>query len=71
MTEETVYKGHRLQLSARPSEDGSWTGTADFLDDPKPAITAKGFASQAEALKGALSRAMAEIDVERRLRGKP
>jgi hypothetical protein len=71
MTKETVYQGRRLQLSATRNADGSWTGVAEFLDESQPAITAGGFASQAEALDGALSRAMAKIDVERRLRGKP
>jgi len=71
VTQETVYKGQRLRLSATRKADGSWTGAAKFLDEPQPAITAEGFASQAEALDGALSRAMAKIDVERRFRGKP
>jgi hypothetical protein len=71
MADETVYQGHRLHLSATRKADGSWTGVAEFLDEPQPAITAEGFPSQAEALEGALSRAMAKIDVERRLRGKP
>ena len=71
MTDETVYRGQRLQLSTRRNPDGSWTGVAEFLDEPQPAITAEGFVSQAEALNGALSRAMAKIDVERRFRGKP
>ncbi len=71
MTDETVYMGHRLHLSATRNADGSWTGAAEFLDEPLPAVTAPGFASQAEALQGALSRAMAKIDVERRFRGKP
>jgi hypothetical protein len=71
MTKETVYQGQRLHLSATRNPDGSWTGTAEFPDEPQPAITAEGFASQAEALDGALSRAMAKIDVERRFRGKP
>jgi hypothetical protein len=71
MTDETVYKGQRLHLSATSNADGSWTGVAEFLDEPQPAITVEGFASQAEALDGALSRAMAKIDTERRFRGKP
>ena len=71
MTEERVYQGHRLRLSAMRSADGSWTGTAVFLDEPQPPVAAKGFASEAEALEGALSQAMAKIDVERRFRGKP
>jgi hypothetical protein len=62
--------------AARPlhrarNADGSWMGVAEFLDEPQPAIKAEGFALQAEALDGALSRAMAKIDVERRFRGKP
>jgi hypothetical protein len=72
MIDDTVYQGHKLHLVARRSPDGLWTGAASFLDEPQlAAVTAEGFASEAEALKAALSRAMAQIDVERRSHGKP
>jgi len=71
MIEERVYQGHRLRLSAMHAPDGSWTGTAEFLDEQQPPVAVKGFASGEQALEGALSQAMAKIDVGRRLRGKP
>jgi len=59
-------------LSAKPNADGTWTGTAHFLDDPSRVVeTDASFRLQSEALSAALSRAMAEVDRDRMSRGKP
>jgi hypothetical protein len=72
MTRETIYKGHKIRLSASPGADGAWTGAAEFLDRPAPRIaTDEVFPNPDAALSAALSKAMAEIDRERESRGKP
>ena len=72
MQRDTVYKGQRLRLSLKPNSDGTWTGVAQFLDEPGRAVeTESSFGAQSEALSTALSRAMAAIDRDRMSRGEP
>jgi hypothetical protein len=72
MQQNTVYKGRNIRLSAKPNAGGTWTGVAQFLDDPGRVVeTDASFGGQSEAIKAALSRAMAIVDQERMLRGKP
>jgi hypothetical protein len=72
MQQDTVYKGRNLRLSATPNADGTWTGVAQFTDDPGRVVkTDAPSASQSEALSSALSHAMAAIDRDRMFRGKP
>ena len=72
MQRDTAYKGHRLRLSVKPNADGTWTGIAQFLDEPGRVIeTESPFGTQSEALSGALSHAMAAVDRDRMSRGKP
>jgi hypothetical protein len=72
MQRDTAYKGHRLRLSVKPNADGTWTGIAQFLDEPSRVIeTDSRFGTQSEALSGALSHAMAAVDRDRMSRGKP
>jgi hypothetical protein len=72
MTEETVYKGRKIRLSAQLNTDGSWTGAAEFIDGQRGTVqTDAVLHSQSEALSAALSQAMAEVDKDRMKRGKP
>ena len=72
MTEETVYKGRKIRLSAQVKADGSWTGAAEFLDGQRGTVkTDAVLHSQSEALSTALSQAMAKVDKDRMKRGKP
>lgn len=72
MPSETVYKGRSIHLSATQRPNGNWTGTAWLSDEPDRALLANGeFATADEARNAALSRAMSEIDQQRRFRGKP
>lgn len=72
MQQDTVYKGRKLRLSATPNADGTWSGAAQFTDDPGHVVkTEAPSASQPEALSSALSHAMAAIDRDRMFQGKP
>ena len=72
MQRDTVYQGRNIRLSAKPNANGTWTGTARFLDDPNRIVeTDASYRLQSEALSAALSRAMAEVDRDRMSRGKP
>lgn len=72
MPSETVYMGRSIHLSATQTPNGNWTGTAWLSDEPDRALLANGeFATADEAKNAALSRAMSEIDQQRRFRGKP
>jgi hypothetical protein len=72
MQRDTVYKGRNIRLSAKPKADGTWTGTARFLDNPSHIVeTDASYRLQSEAISAALSRAMAEVDRDRMSRGKP
>ena len=72
MQQDTVYKGRNLHLSATPNADGTWSGVAQFTDDPGRVVkTDAPSASQPEALSSALSHAMAAIDRDRMFQGKP
>jgi hypothetical protein len=72
MQQDTSYQGRNLRLSAIPNADGTWSGAAQFTDEPGRIVkTDTSFASQSEALSAALSQAMATVDRDRMFRGKP
>jgi hypothetical protein len=61
-----------VYLTATRKASGRWTGAACFADEPDRVLDAEGeFATEDEARRAALSRAMSEVDRERMFRGKP
>jgi len=72
MSTETHYKGRTIHLTANQSSGGTWTGTAQFPDEPGRLVETDGtFPTKDEALSAALSQAIAVVDRERMYRGKP
>lgn len=69
---ETTYMGRTIHLTTILNANGLWTGSARLADEPDRVLDADGeFATPNEARNAALSRAVSEIDRERRFRGKP
>jgi len=72
MPNETAYKGRTIRLTSIQNAAGRWVGKAHLPDESDRVLDTEGeFATPEEAQKAALSRAISEIDNERRFRGKP
>jgi hypothetical protein len=72
MSSETLYNGQKIQLIARSTASGRYAGRAILPELEGRILDAEGdFATEEEARSAALSRAISEIDRERRFRGKP
>jgi len=72
MPSETAYKGRTIRLMSIQNTAGRWVGRVQLPDESDRVLEVEEeFATQEEAQKAALSRAISEIDSERRFRGKP
>lgn len=72
MEHEDIYNGVKIKISTYSNAAGSWQATAQFASGPEKTLDLQGsFDSEQEAYRAALSKAIAEVDRARSLKGKP
>jgi hypothetical protein len=71
MDYEEEYYGHRIRIVTTQDASGSWSATAESLDDPGVTSERHSFSSEAEARRAVLSEVYGALDRLRERVGKP